>query len=112
MKERAVVPAIFPAEISNAIRYAVKRKRIAHADAEAILQRLAQLPIEIDTISLEIFEEFGLAVTHDLSIYDALYLGLAKRRQLPLYTLDLDLQRAAQKENVAPAEGYSSEAIR
>ena len=42
----------------------------------------------------------GLAFEHGLTFYDALYLELAIRRQLPLATLDNDLQRAAAASGV------------
>jgi predicted nucleic acid-binding protein len=41
-----------------------------------------------------------LADRHELSIYDAAYLELALRRNLPLATLDADLRRAAAAEGV------------
>jgi len=37
---------------------------------------------------------------HQLTLYDAAYLELALRRNLPLATLDQDLRRAAGKEKV------------
>jgi predicted nucleic acid-binding protein len=43
---------------------------------------------------LRLCDRFGLTP------YDAAYLELAQRRQLPLATLDGDLIRAAQAENV------------
>ncbi len=41
-----------------------------------------------------------LALTHDLTFYDALYLELAKRRNAPLATLDNALARAAIDEGL------------
>ena len=41
-----------------------------------------------------------LAIRHELTHYDAAYLELALRRNLPLATLDKDLRRAARAENV------------
>ncbi|MEN9595980.1 MAG: hypothetical protein RL236_414, partial [Pseudomonadota bacterium] len=41
-----------------------------------------------------------LASEHNLSAYDAAYLELALRHQVPLATLDVDLRKAARKINV------------
>jgi predicted nucleic acid-binding protein len=37
---------------------------------------------------------------HALTVYDAAYLELTYRRQLPLGTLDTDLRKAAQTESI------------
>jgi predicted nucleic acid-binding protein len=42
-----------------------------------------------------------LSEKHGLTVYDAAYLELAQRRQLPLGSLDADLRKAAQIEGVA-----------
>jgi predicted nucleic acid-binding protein len=41
-----------------------------------------------------------LAEKHALTVYDAAYLELARRYQLPLATLDGDLRKASQAEGV------------
>lgn len=41
-----------------------------------------------------------LSEKHGLTVYDAAYLELALRRNLPLGTLDADLRKAAQAEGV------------
>ena len=42
-----------------------------------------------------------LAERHRLTMYDAAYLELARRRGLPLASLDAELRRAAQAEGFA-----------
>jgi len=42
----------------------------------------------------------SLCDKHGLTVYDASYLELALRRQLPLATLDSDLRRAAASEAI------------
>jgi predicted nucleic acid-binding protein len=42
----------------------------------------------------------ALSEKHGLTVYDAVYLELAGRKQLPLGTLDDDLRRAGLAENV------------
>ena len=69
---------------------------------DASLDDLRSLVIAIDpgtnrhawSATLRLCDRFGLTP------YDAAYLELAQRRQLPLATLDGELIRAAQTENV------------
>jgi predicted nucleic acid-binding protein len=67
------------------------------------LSLLESLPFEVDGISPgRMFAEiFALARKHQLSTYDASYLDLALRRQLPLATQDKALIRAAADCGVA-----------
>lgn len=43
---------------------------------------------------------YPLAIRYSLTIYDASYLELARRRKLPLVTLDNQLRAAARKTKV------------
>jgi predicted nucleic acid-binding protein len=46
----------------------------------------------------------GLALTHGLTSYDAAYLEVALRRNLPLATLDADLVQASKNFGVTVLE--------
>ena len=98
----AVVPALRRLEVLNGLQVAVRRGRITVAYRDASLDDLRALAIAIDSgtnrqawsATLRLCDRFGLTP------YDAAYLELAQRRQLPLATLDGELIRAAQAENV------------
>lgn len=98
----ALVPSIWPLEIANALLIAEKRKRIAQAQVTPILQQIASLPISVMPVDAK--QAFGrilpLARQQTLSEYDAAYLELALRHQLPLATLDSALRRSAQDTGV------------
>lgn len=93
----ASVPGLWRLEVANALQSALRRKRISPEYRDESLAELAQLPIAVDadtdtyawTTTLSIAERFGL------TIYDATYLELARRRSLPLATLDKELRAAA-----------------
>jgi predicted nucleic acid-binding protein len=100
-----VAPFHFPAEMANVILVAVRRRRLTELQAALFRQKIASLDLEIDDVgqtSLE-FATPLLAQTHGLTIYDALYLELAIRLNLPLATFDRDLRRAAEAEGVRMA---------
>jgi len=81
----------------------VRRGRHDMAFRDATLADLALLPISIDqdTEAHAWGATFRLAEQHRLTLYDAAYLELAKRRGLALATLDAELRRAAKAEQVA-----------
>jgi predicted nucleic acid-binding protein len=98
-----VVPAHWPTEILNSLLVASRRKRIKPDQPALFWDELARLPSEIEP---PLSTSQGKAVLvlgekHSLTVYDAAYLELAHRRQLPLGTLDTDLRHAAQAEGVA-----------
>ena len=94
-----VVPRHWQAEISNAILYAEVRGRISWEEIPDILSDLNDLHIETDAAA-DILSTFNLAKLYGLTVYDALYLELAIRRDLPLATLDDKLRRAASQAGV------------
>lgn len=98
----ATVPSLWRLEVANGLQVAVKRGRIDMAYRNASLQDLATLAIAIDTetdrhawtLTLQLSDRLGL------TLYDASYLELAQRLQLPLATLDAKLAKAAADEGV------------
>ena len=99
----ALVPAIWSLEIANALVVAERRNRIAREDSGAFIAMIEELPITIDagTATRAFHETLTLARNHTLSSYDASYLELAIRAQLPLATNDDSLQRAAARLGLA-----------
>ncbi|HYM76488.1 MAG TPA: type II toxin-antitoxin system VapC family toxin [Candidatus Dormibacteraeota bacterium] len=98
----AWVPGLWRLEVANVLEMSVRRKRHDADFRDATLADLAQLPIQVDgqTDQQAWSATLRLAVQHQLTVYDAAYLELALRRDLPLATLDEDLRRAATAEKV------------
>jgi len=96
------VPALWHLEIANGLLVAVRRKLMTEAQRELGLTLLSQLRIVIDDESNRLaFSTISeLAVKHSLSIYDAAYLELARRKSLPLGTRDEALRAAAKKSGI------------
>lgn len=93
----AWVPNIWPLEISNSLQTAMNRGRIDRNFRDAALADLQFMDIKVDdetskhawTVSLQLAEKFKL------TLYDACYLELAQRKNLPLASLDKELRLAA-----------------
>jgi len=99
----AVVPALWPLEVANALLMGERRKRSTEAETIKWTGILASLPIVIDgeTNAHVWGDTLSLARGHNLTAYDAAYLELAIRRGLPLATIDGKLKTAAQTVGVA-----------
>lgn len=95
--ESAEAPSLWPLEIVNSLTVAVRRQRITLQERDDMLAHLAGLPVALDPTTPE--RIFGpVAAVCDrfrLTAYDAAYLELAERRDLPLATLDRALRSAA-----------------
>ena len=75
---------------------AYRRKRIALDQIDGFLSRLKALPIQAaQQTPVEILELPALAQVRGLTNYDAAYLAVAKRFDLPLATTDKVLRTAA-----------------
>lgn len=95
--EGVVVPALWRLEIANTLTVALRRGRIDAELRRAALADLALLDITVDghTEDHAWGETLHLADRFRLTVYDAAYLELAARRNLPLATLDGELRDAA-----------------
>jgi predicted nucleic acid-binding protein len=100
--DTAFVPDQWPNEIANALRRAVRTKRIQPAEIALIVERIS--PFDIEFAGPTPLDEIGRlaneALDHGLSAYDMTYVRLARDRQLPLATLDRAMRRAAIALNI------------
>lgn len=102
LQHGAWVPSLWRLEVGNVLEMGVRRGRTDAAFRDATLADLALLPVRLDadTDRFAWSSTMHLATAHRLTTYDAAYLELAKRRGLPLATLDQELRTAATAEGV------------
>ena len=96
------VPPLWSLEVANALVVLVRRRKLAEDERQAGLGWLRGLRVRVDhEMSALAFSRLSeLAVTHQLSVYDAAYLELAQRRRLVLGCKDSPLRTAAQHAGV------------
>jgi predicted nucleic acid-binding protein len=104
--DTAVVPAIWPLEIANAIMTAERRRRLLPTDVLRLVELANGLPITVESMPLRraLGSVLNVGRTHRLTSYDAAYLELAMRRGLPLATLDERLATAARQAGAVLVE--------
>ena len=99
----ALAPSIWSLEVANVLVLARRRNRLSEARRASLIDNLRGLPVEVVTPHpARVFVSFAeLALDQDLTVYDAAYLDLALREQLPLASLDRRLREAARRSGVS-----------
>jgi predicted nucleic acid-binding protein len=100
----AHAPWLLQLEFTNVLRTACRRGSLSVAAAREIVDQIALLPIRIDASPPQPAALLSLALRFQLSSYDAAYLELALRLQLPIATRDADLAEAAWAAGVGVLE--------
>lgn len=87
-----MVPLLWLYEVAAVLARSQKDLSLTAVDASDFITDLSQLPITLDPSSADyvLTDVHALAVAYRLTGYDAAYLELAIRRNLPLATLDDD----------------------
>ena len=90
----AVVPALWRLEITNILGNKLKNGVISSVTVKNALDLLAVTRLTTDRAPLQAGDLFPLISKYALTAYDAVYLELGLRLQLPIATLDRQLSRA------------------
>jgi predicted nucleic acid-binding protein len=100
--DRAHVASIWPYEVANVLLGAERRRRITQSQAMRFLELLRALPISVDEEGTRRAwsEVLALGRAHRLTAYDAAYLELAARHDLPLASQDEQLVQACRAVGV------------
>ena len=98
----AMVPALWFAEVANALLLAERQRVITAQDSASYLAELSLWEIVQDTVLpvLSLANVIQLARIYKLTSYDATYLELAMRRAATLATFDRQLADAARAAGV------------
>ena len=96
------VPHIWPLEVANALVKALRRQHITREELHEYTRQLAALRVQVDFegAARAFTSIVALAERYQLTTYDAAYLELALRREVPLATGDKNLMQAAQAVKV------------
>lgn len=89
------VPSLWRPELVSALVNAERRKRMTGVQCREVVKNADGLPLRIDHEMPSVVVLNELAASHHLTPYDVVYFELARRRKLPLATLDAALVKAA-----------------
>ena len=88
-----IAPKLLRYEVANALRSATIQKRIDESIGEELLIEFLKLPILY--LEDDVVDTYKVAIELNLSIYDAVYVWLAKKKHIPLLSLDENLSDAS-----------------
>ena len=102
--KKAIVPFIWPLEVTNALLSGERRKLITTAQVTSIIEEFGSWTIQVDSRGVDrAFQQIlTTARTFRITTYDAAYLELAMREALPLATVDKELLKAARTAGISP----------
>ena len=99
--EALVAPFIWPIEIASAMRNNVRRHRLRRAEAESLSRAIGGLGTTIVTPWHDEPERYlDVALAHDLTPYDAIYIDLCLAERSALATRDTVLALAAARVGI------------
>jgi predicted nucleic acid-binding protein len=95
--EDFVAPRTIREEVASALSKRFRRGQLALRQAEAAFQFLERrMPVLIDDVDL-VGEALNLSLSHQLSLWECLYLALAIRHRCNVITADRRFYRAARQ---------------
>lgn len=99
----AIAPALWALEVANVLAVSRRRQVLTGARIAKFAELLGRLDVRLEACDRELAlgDVLELAHRHGLTSYDAVYLELARRRDVPLATLDESLRAAARADGVA-----------
>ena len=95
-----IVPALWSAEVANALVQAERRGAAEPARIGAALAAIMALDPVVDAQPVDVARNLECARAHGLSAYDALYFELALRRKAALATYDTGMIAAAPRAGI------------
>jgi len=98
--EWVIAPSVYIAEMSNVFWKYQSFTNLSQADCETHLDNAIDLPDDLVNDKELYREAFKLGCTLDHSIYDMLYLVLARRHNATLLTMDKKLLKDAEQSGV------------
>jgi predicted nucleic acid-binding protein len=98
--EELVGPPLLRLEVGSALLRAVRRKEISPDEAHRAMVGMLPAAVRLTSGAEDSEEPFLIAEEFGGSIYDAVYVALARRLQAPLSTNDRELAKVAQSAGV------------
>ncbi len=92
-----LAPDLLNAEVANIVWKKHRFQGLARPDADQIIDAFRALEIAFIPNSVLLEDAFHIAIEHQRTVYDALYIALSQREQCPYITADERLVNAISK---------------
>lgn len=94
------IPEFCLLECANVLWKQVHFQGMPQTEAEQLLVELLALPFDIMPVANLLARALQIGLSHQLAIYDSLYIALAESLNCPLITVDIKQTQAAIANNV------------
>jgi len=99
-EDKLYIPAICLVECANVLWKRVRFQSMLPGEAEILLQQLLELPFRVASAEDALPRALQIGLSHNLAVYDSLYIALAEYYKFPLITADTRQGAAAQAVGV------------
>lgn len=96
-----IAPVLLWVEVASVLWKHVRKRFMSPDEAERMLQHAMVFPVELHDLQPLLAEALHLALEHDRTIYDCLYLALASHAAATLVTEDTRLVRSLANTSLA-----------
>jgi predicted nucleic acid-binding protein len=94
------VPEFCLLECANVLWKQVRFQGMPRGEADTLLDELARLPINIQPVLALLERGLEIGLSHQLAIYDYVYIAMAERLSFPLITADTKQETTARAVGV------------
>jgi predicted nucleic acid-binding protein len=99
-EDRLIVPEFCLVECTNVIWKQVRFQGMSVEEAQVLLRDLRKIPLVTASVKSILNMALKVGLTHNLSVYDSVYVALASRSKSPLVTIDTRQSNVANLEQV------------
>lgn len=96
-----IAPDLLWIEVASVVWKNARKKTITRDEAELMVAQMPSFPVERHPCEPLLPDAMAMALEHDRTIYDSLYLALAKRESATLITEDARLVRSLANSKLA-----------
>ena len=97
-----IAPDVLPFEIGNALTTMMKKNALKKKELESAWEIVQQIPVDLRHTDIK--SALRIAINFNIYAYDAYFLECAENLRSPMLTLDLGMQRVAQKMGITILE--------
>ena len=98
--DNLIVPEFCFLECTNVLWKQVRFQGIVQRQAESLVRDLIALPLTVMLVCDLLPRGLQIGLTHQLALYDSVYIALAEKLNYPLITADERQERAASAEGI------------
>jgi len=109
---RLLAPDLIFAEVGNILWKKHRMKELIRSEAEEIVDAIVSLPLEIETSKALLPFAVDLGLAYGITVYDAIYVSLAKVHETILVTADRKLVEIMGKTDFKKHVAWLGDSIR